>query len=101
MPVRPGFGVSNVYRSEIPNNTQTKYPYPVAIIKPASMTSETPTKDTSHVPNELQSGKSRNMLLEYPSGYRTGDPSTMASYKQISKPSAQLSSDPDVIKRGS
>ena len=77
----PGFGESSGDPSEIPTDKPTTYPYPVSIIKPAILPSEIPTKDLSHMTKELEISKQRNMLMEYPIGYKTGAPSTISSYK--------------------
>ena len=63
MRVIPGFGESSGYPSVSQNDNPTKYLSPVPIIKPTSGTSETTTKDPSHVPRELKNAKPSNMLM--------------------------------------
>ena len=83
-----GFGESSEGPSESSSDNPTKYPYPVPIIKTASGPSDTPTKYTLHVPKKLSSANPSNMLIECPSGYSTGDTSTMTTENPSSKPRA-------------
>ena len=93
VPVRldTGFGESSGDPSGSPNNKTTKDPYPVPITKPACGSSETQTKDPSHVPI--------NMLIEYSSGDTTVAPSTMLTENPSSNTRDYPSSEPDVLKR--
>ena len=90
-----------MYPSVSPNDNPTKDPYMDIIIRPYSVTSETPTKYTSHVQKELPSAKLSKFLIEYSSGYPTGAPRTMPTDKPSSNPSGYPSSDLDDLKRGS
>ena len=101
MSVSPGFGDSNGDPSGIICDNPTIYTSPVPIIKPSSGPSETPTRDPSHVSNELSRSKTSNMLMEYPSGYPTYSINTMSTESTSSNTRAQPSSDPDFLKRGS
>ena len=94
-----GFGDSSGYPSVKIRYKPTKYNSPVQIINPASVPSETSTKDTSQVSKEFPSDKPRTILIEYTSEYPTGAPSTMSTDKPISNPRAQPISDPDILKR--
>ena len=71
------FGDSSGDKFGIPSDKPTKDPYPVPIIKPYIMPSETPTRNHSCVTREFMCVNLTNMLIEYPSGDPTGAPSIM------------------------
>ena len=96
----PGFGDSSGDPSGSPSDNTTKDTYPVTIIKPANESSETPTKYPYHAPKELKSSNTSNMLIEYTSGYPTGDTRTMSTDKPSPNPRSQTRSEPDYLKRG-
>ena len=60
------FGGSSGDPSVSPSDKTTIDPYPVPIINPEIVTSETTTKDTFHVTKEVPSANTSNMLSEYP-----------------------------------
>ena len=70
------------------------------LINPHSVTSETPTKDTSCVTKEFPSTKPGKMLIEYSSEYPIGAPSIISTYKPSWDPKSQTISYLDSLKRG-
>ena len=81
--IAPGFGYSSWNPSGIPSDNTTNDNYPVPIINLTSVASETPTRYNPHMPKEVKSVNTSNMLIEYKSGDPTGAPSTMPTDKPI------------------
>ena len=71
------------------------------IIKTYSGPSETQTKYSYQVTNELSSDKPSNILMEYLSEDAVGATRTMSTEKTSSNPRAHIRSDPDIFKQGS
>ena len=86
IPVNAVFGESIVDPSGIISDKPTKDTSTVQIIKPSSGQSENPNIYPSHVLRKFKNIKPRNMLMEYPSGYPTGDTSTMPTENLSSMP---------------
>ena len=67
-------------------------------MKTYSAPSETPSKDTSHVPKEFTISKTINVSIGYSSEYPIGAPRTMTIDQSGTNTRAHTRSDPDDFK---